>query len=130
MFLFSLMIMKKTISRNKLRKRRHKRVRGKVFGTAKKPRLNVFISLRFVYVQAINDENNQVLAQANSKELPQKTGAKSKSAVDQASEVGKIVAERLVKNGVEEVVFDRGGYAYHGKVKAVAEAARSAGLKF
>lgn len=122
--------MKKIISRNKLRKRRHRRVRGKVFGTAKKPRLNVFISLRFIYAQAINDENNQVLAQANSKELPQKVGAKIKSAVPQATEIGNMIAERLTKLGIAEVVFDRGGYAYHGRVKALADAAREAGLKF
>lgn len=116
-------------SRNQLRKHRHKRVRGKISGTAKKPRLNVFYSLRYVYAQVIDDENNQVLAQANSKELPVKD-VKGKGAVDQASEIGKMIAERSVKKGITEVVFDRGGYAYHGKVKSLADAARAAGLKF
>lgn len=122
--------MQKIISRNKLRKRRHKRVRGKVFGNAKKPRLNVFYSLRYVYAQVVDDDNNQVIAQANSKELAKKPASKGKGAVNQASEIGKLVAERSLKKGIKEVVFDRSGYNYHGKVKALADAARAAGLKF
>lgn len=120
----------KAISRNQLRKRRHRRVRGKVFGTAKKPRLNVFVSLRFIYVQAVDDENNKVLTQANSKEFAKKTGSKNEDTVEKAARVGKTIAERLTKTGIKEAVFDRGGYAYHGRVRALADAAREAGLKF
>jgi large subunit ribosomal protein L18 len=120
----------KNVSRNRLRKRRHKRVRGKVSGSAEKPRLNVFYSLRYIYAQIVDDEKNQVIAQANSKELGTETASKLKGAVNQASEIGKLVAERSIKKGIKEVVFDRSGYAYHGKVKALADAARAAGLKF
>jgi len=130
MFFVYLKDMKTIISRNKLRKRRHKRVRGKVTGTAEKPRLSVFFSLRFVYAQLINDEKSQILVQANSKETTKKKGEKTKSTRVIAAEIGKLIAERSMKIGIKEVVFDRGGYSYHGKVKALAEAARAAGLKF
>ena len=119
----------KAISRNDLRKKRHSRVRGKVKGTAGKPRLNVFRSLRFMYAQVINDEENKVIATADSRKLVDKKGAdKEKGSIPE--ELGKLIAEKCIKKGVSEVVFDRGGYKYHGNVKALADAARKAGLKF
>jgi large subunit ribosomal protein L18 len=122
--------MQTIIARNKLRKRRHKRVRGKVFGNAKKPRLSIFFSLRYVYAQIIDDDKNQVIAEANSKDLVKKSASKEKGKTVQAAEIGKLVAERAIGKGIKKVVFDRSGYAYHGKVKTLADAARKAGLKF
>jgi len=113
---------KKTISRNILRKVRHRRVRGKVQGSAQKPRLNVFRSLRSLYVQVVNDEENRVIASADSRKLGKKGLM--------AEELGKMIAEKCAKAGIKEVVFDRGGYKYHGQVKALADSARAAGLKF
>lgn len=114
---------KKIISRNELRKKRHARVRGKVKGSSEKPRLNVFRSLRFLYAQVINDEENKILVAVDSRKL----GKDKKSGPE---EIGKLIAEKCVKKGIKEVIFDRGGYKYHGRVKALADAARKAGLKF
>lgn len=128
-FCFLKFMTSKATSRNDLRKKRHARVRGKVKGTAKKPRLNIFCSLRFMYAQVINDENNKVLAAADSRELAKKKGSsKEKGSIPE--ELGKLIAEKCNKKGVSEVVFDRGGYKYHGNVKTLANAARKAGLKF
>jgi large subunit ribosomal protein L18 len=113
---------KKANSRNLLRKVRHCRVRGKVKGNAKKPRLNVFRSLHALYVQVINDEENRVIAAADSRKL-----GKAKNS---AEELGKLIAAECAKKGIKEVVFDRGGYKYHGRVKALADSARQSGLKF
>jgi len=127
------------MSRNDLRKIRHRRVRGKVRGTANKPRLNVFRSLRYIYAQLIDDEDNKVLTEADSRQiLKKKMPSKEKkvpvevtsAATERAEEVGKLIAEKSIKKGFREIVFDRGGYKYHGQVKALAEAARKAGLKF
>ena len=115
-------------SRNQGRRKRHRRIRGRVKGTAEKPRLNVFFSLRYVYAQAIDDENNKVIVQANSKELVKKISSRGKVATGEA--VGRLIAERCLKKNIKQVVFDRGGYKYHGKIKALAEAARKAGLEF
>ncbi|MBM3256498.1 MAG: 50S ribosomal protein L18 [Candidatus Moranbacteria bacterium] len=112
-------------SRNQLRKRRQRRIRKKIIGTAQKPRLNVFFSLRHAYAQVIDDEANKVLAAAGGKALKEKSGK-----IKQAEEVGRAIAEECLKKKIKETVFDRGGYKYHGKVKALAEAARKAGLKF
>lgn len=125
---YKTMLIQKS-SRNSARKTRHKRVRGKVQGTAEMPRLNVFFSLKYVYAQLIDDTDNKILAAVNSLKLG-KTLKESKSKVDWAKEVGKKIAEESVKNGVSKVVFDRGGYKYHGKVKALADAARENGLVF
>lgn len=113
------------MNRGKQRKLRHNRVRAKVVGTAAKPRLNVFRSLSQIYVQLIDDQAGKTLAAASSKEIKTK-GKKSQL----AAEVGKLAAERALALGIKKVVFDRGGYQYHGRVKELAEAARSAGLEF
>lgn len=105
---------------------RKRRVRAKIHGTAVCPRLSVFRSLRNVTAQAIDDTKGVTLVQANLTEL----GKGAKNTVEGAALVGKAIAERLTKLGVEKVVFDRSGYKYHGKVKALAEAARANGLKF
>ncbi|MGD2077648.1 MAG: 50S ribosomal protein L18 [Chloroflexota bacterium] len=112
------------------RKRRHRRVRAKVSGTAERPRLNVYRSLDHIYVQVIDDEAGQTLAAASTldKELASKISGKTKK--DQAALVGSAIAERAKSAGIEQVVFDRGGYQYHGRVKALADAAREGGLQF
>jgi large subunit ribosomal protein L18 len=110
------------------RVRRHSRVRKRVSGSANRPRLAVFRSNRHIYVQVIDDSRGATLAAASDLEKGGGSGAGKKT--EAASEVGKRVAERAKSAGVEEVVFDRGGYKYHGRVKALAEAARKAGLGF
>jgi large subunit ribosomal protein L18 len=105
------------------RKRIHLRVRKKVNGTAERPRLNVFRSNKAIYCQIVDDTKGHTLAAAGSYGL---TGTKT----EQATEVGKLIAERAKAAGVEVVVFDRGGYLYHGRVKALADGAREGGLKF
>lgn len=114
----------------KLRLVRHARVRTKVSGTGERPRLCVYRSLRNIYAQVIDDTQGYTLAAASSLEtLAQEGEAKvSKVAVSQA--VGKLVAERALARGISAVVFDRGGYKYHGRVKALAEASRESGLRF
>ena len=107
------------------RHQRHKRVRAKVFGTAQKPRMNIFRSLTNIYVQFIDDEQGKTLAAASSTELKSK-GKKAEI----AAQVGKLAADKAQKAGIKTVVFDRGGYQYHGRVKQLAEAARAAGLEF
>ncbi len=109
----------------------HLRVRGKVAGDSARPRLAVFKSLRYVYAQVIDDSQGKTLAQASSREKAIASKAEgSASAKDAARLVGEAIAERAKKEGVETVVFDRGGYLYHGKVRELAEGARSKGLKF
>ena len=115
------------IDTNKKRIRRHKRVRGKIFGTAQKPRLCVFRSLQNIYAQVIDDENGKTLASASSldKEFNQYGGN-----IEAAKLVGQAVAKAALDKGITEVVFDRGGYIFHGRVQELAEGAREAGLKF
>jgi large subunit ribosomal protein L18 len=112
--------------RNEIRQRVHARIRQKLAGTAERPRLNVYRSLGHIYAQVIDDQKGETLASASSLKLKLKTGGN----VAAAKEIGKAVAEKAVAKGVKEVVFDRGGYLYHGRVKALADAAREAGLKF
>ena len=117
------------------RQRRHRRVRAKIKGTAKVPRLCVFKSAKHIYAQLINDEKGKTLIAANDLEIKKSTGSKiSKSKEEKryikAYKVGELIAQKGVKKGIEKVVFDRGGYKYHGKVKALAEGAREGGLKF
>ena len=118
------------LNRAEARLRRHLRVRKFVSGTPDKPRLNVFRSLSEIYAQIIDDEAGHTIASASTidGELKAKTAKLTKT--EQAKLVGKAVAERAKKAGVEEVVFDRGGFRYIGRVKALADAAREAGLKF
>jgi len=111
----------------KARERRHKRVRGKVVGTAERPRLVVFRSNRGIEAQLVDDLEGKTLAAASWLHL-KKTFKGSKS--EQAAEVGKLLAANAKQAKVETVVFDRGGYLYHGRVKALADAAREGGLKF
>ncbi len=115
------------MDRRKARDRRHRRVRKKVHGTAERPRLAVFKSNRYIYAQVINDDNGQTLAAASSLEKPLRAKSLSR---DTATEVGKLVVERAKGAGIEQVVFDRGGYPYHGRVQALAEAVREAGVRF
>ncbi len=105
---------------------RSRRVRAKLTGTALRPRLSVFRSLRYISAQAIDDVSGRTMAQAHLAEFEKKTHHN----VAGAALVGQAIAERLMKLGVTEVIFDRSGYMYHGKVKALAEAARVQGLKF
>lgn len=108
------------------RERRHQRIRNRIHGTAERPRLNVFRSSANMYVQIIDDDRGHTLAAASSLEAPAANGVKT----DQAGKVGQLAAERARALGIRRVVFDRGGYLYHGRVKAVADAARAAGLEF
>jgi large subunit ribosomal protein L18 len=112
------------------RRKRHLRVRRKVTGTAERPRLCVFRSLRHIFAQVIDDSAGQTLVSAStlSKELRESLGGKS--AIDASKAVGVLLAERAKAKGIETVKFDRGGYLYHGRVKALAEGAREGGLKF
>ena len=116
-----------TVTTRQARERRHRRVRGKVAGTADRPRLAVFRSNKGIFAQLIDDETGRTLACTSWLGL-KKSFKGNKS--DQATEVGKAIAEAAKKAGVETVVFDRGGYLYHGRVKALAEAAREGGLRF
>ncbi len=116
--------------RNAARVRRHARVRRRTVGTRERPRLAVFRSLRHVYAQVIDDSVGHTLATASTREpgLAKDVAGKAKAA--QAAEVGRVVAERARALGVTTVVFDRGGYRFHGRVRALAEGAREAGLVF
>jgi large subunit ribosomal protein L18 len=116
-----------TLTTRQARERRHRRIRGKVQGTAERPRLAVFRSNKGIFAQLIDDETGKTLAGASW--LGLKKGFKGNK-TEQAAEVGKLVAEAAKKAGIEEVVFDRGGYLYHGRVQALAEGAREGGLKF
>ncbi len=116
-----------TLSVREARLRRHRRVRGKVRGSAERPRLLVFRSNRGVFAQLIDDDAGRTLAAASWLELPKSfKGDKT----EQAAEVGKRLAAAATKAGLESVVFDRGGYLYHGRVKALADGAREGGLSF
>ena len=115
-----------TLTLRKARERRLKRVRGKVFGTAERPRLVVLRSNRGIEAQLVDDLEGRTLAGASWLQLKKAKGNKT----EQAAEVGKELAKRAKDAGIETVVFDRGGYLYHGRVKALADAAREGGLKF
>ena len=117
------------ISKNKKRGFSHDRIRKKLQGTAERPRLNVYRSLNHIYVQVIDDLSGKTLVAASSAE-GKKEKRPSGGNVSSAKAVGKAIAERAKAKGVTKVVFDRGGYIYHGRVKALADAAREAGLRF
>ncbi len=114
--------------RSRLNRRR--RIRSKVHGTAENPRLSVFRSTRHIYAQIINDDMGTVLTSASTMETPLRGSTKSGGNIEAAREVGKLLAERAVTKKIATVSFDRGGFKYHGRVKALAEAARDGGLKF
>src|ERR1700751_4438032 len=115
--------------KNATRQRVHDRIRKKLQGTALRPRLNVYRSLNHIYVQVIDDLNGKTLVSASTAE-GKKEDRRTGGNVASAKAIGKAIAERAKAKGVTQVVFDRGGYIYHGRVKAIADAAREAGLKF
>jgi large subunit ribosomal protein L18 len=124
-------ITKRMKAKRERREKAHLRVRKRVRGDAERPRLSVYKSLRFIYAQVIDDTRGVTLAQANSSDpAVREAVGNSTSGKEAAKRVGELVAERAREKGVEKVVFDRGGYVYHGRVQALAEAAREKGLQF
>ncbi len=117
-------------SKNVVRKRIHSRIRKKILGTAERPRLNVFRSLNHIYAQIIDDVKGVTLVSASSLDKEVRTVNKAGGNAAGAKSVGAEIAKRAKSKGIETVVYDRGGYNYHGRVKVLAEAAREAGLKF
>ena len=118
-------------NRKKLaRLKRKKRVRGNLTGTPEKPRLNVFRSLKHIYAQAILDTTGETLVSASTMSPEIKGSLRSPGNVEAAKKVGELIAKKCLEKGIQKVVFDRGGYLYHGRVKALAEAARTSGLIF
>ena len=118
----------KKLDRNKLREKKHRSIRRKIVGTAERPRLSVYRSLKNIFVQIIDDSTGTTLVSASTIEK----GAKSQSGgnVEAAKKVGEAIAKKALEKGISNVVFDRGGYIYTGRIKALADAAREAGLKF
>ena len=117
------------IDKNVTRGKRHRRIRKRVAGSSERPRLNIYRSLTHIYAQVIDDAQGHTLASASTVDATLK-GAKNGGNIEGAQAVGKLIAERAKAAGVERVVFDRGGYLYHGRVKALADAAREGGLEF
>lgn len=122
--------MLRKVNKKEVRQHRHERVRKTVYGTAERPRLNVFRSLHHIYAQVINDETGVTLVSASTLEKEVAASLENGGNIDAAKAVGAAVAKRAVEKGIDKVVFDRGGYIYHGRVAALAEAAREAGLQF
>jgi len=118
------------LTRKESIRRRHRRVRRKVSGVLERPRLAVFRSNQHIYAQIIDDDQQHTLAAASTLEPAVRSEAKSAATCDISAEVGKLLAQRAKEKGISKVVFDRGGNLYHGRVKALAEAAREAGLDF
>lgn len=112
------------IARNELRERRKDRTRAKIFGTSIRPRLSIFRSLKHLAVQAIDDEQGKTISSAYDRE------AKAKTRQEKSKELGQLIAKKLLEKKIDCVVFDKGHYKYHGLVKAIADGAREAGLKF
>ncbi|AOZ97091.1 large subunit ribosomal protein L18 [Butyrivibrio sp. INlla18] len=117
-------------SRQKIRVKKHMKIRNRFSGTAERPRLAVFRSNNHVYAQVIDDVAGKTLVSASTLEKDIKAELKNTDDIDAASKIGDVVAKRAIEKGIKAVVFDRGGYIYHGKVKALADAAREAGLEF
>ena len=120
----------KKVNKNEVRKAKHTRIRYTLSGTAEMPRLNVYRSINEISAQIINDKEGRTLCSASSQEKALKEALAGKTKVEKALEVGKLLGERAKKVGVKKVVFDRSGYAYTGRVKSLADGARSAGLEF
>jgi large subunit ribosomal protein L18 len=118
------------VNRTEARKRRQERVRRKVSGTSERPRLNVFRSLENIYVQVIDDTTGQTLVSASTVDRELRNELANLSKQEQAKAIGMKVAERALARGIDKVVFDRAGYIYHGRVKAVADGSREGGLVF
>ena len=117
-------------SRNEVRQRVHKRIREKMLGTSERPRLNIYRSLNHIYAQITDDTRGVTVVSASTMEEAKAKKRKGGGSVASAKDVGKAIAERAKEKGVQKVVFDRGGYLYHGRIKALADAARQAGLQF
>ena len=117
------------ISKDKVRRRIHQRLRTRLAGSQERPRLNVYRSLNHIYAQLIDDSSGKTLASASTVS-GKKGGKKTGGNVASAKEIGKVIAQRAQEKGIKKVVFDRGGYLYHGRIKALADAAREAGLEF
>lgn len=120
--------MRKEIDRDAVRLRIHRRIRRRLSGTAERPRLAVFRSINHIYAQLIDDRAGRTLVFASSTQ--ESSAVKSGGNVAGAKAIGKLVAEKAIANGIKKVVFDRGGFLYHGRIKALADAAREAGLEF
>jgi len=118
------------IDKNSVRQRRHDRVRKNISGTSERPRLNVYRSLNHIYAQVIDDVKGVTLVSASTMEKTVKEQIADMTKTDAAKVVGKVIGEKAIEAGIKEVVFDRGGYLYTGRVKAVADGAREAGLQF
>lgn len=114
------------LSKFQARQRRHKRVRSRIFGTKDRPRLSVFRSSKHIYIQLIDDEKGKTIASASDSKLKKEKMKK----ILKAKEVGKLIAKKAKEKKIAKIIFDRGGYKYHGRVKAIAEGAREGGLKF
>lgn len=117
-------------TRTQARQRRHNRVRRKVSGSPERPRLNVYRSLEHITAQVIDDTVGNTIVSASSLEAALHEQVEGKNKVEQAKVIGKVLAERAKEKGIEKVVFDRGGYRYHGRIKALADASREGGLEF
>ena len=118
------------LKKNALRDKRKKRVRGRIFGTVGRPRLSVFRSLNHIYAQIIDDATGSTLASASSRSKELKKALKNGCNVETAKKVGELLAKKAAENKISTVSFDRNGYLFHGRVKALADSAREAGLKF
>ena len=117
-------------SKNQSRQKIHDRIRNRMLGTAERPRLNVYRSLNHIYAQVIDDHKGVTIASASTAQGGTKGQRRTGGNVASAKDIGKLIAERALQKGVKKVVFDRGGYLYHGRIKALADAAREAGLEF
>ncbi len=120
----------KKSDKNTLRKKKHMRIRNKITGTPERPRLNVYKSSKNIYAQIIDDSKGVTIVSASTVETAIKGSVKSGGNIEAAKEVGKLIAQRAVEKGLKLIVFDRGGYVYHGRVKELADAARAEGLEF
>jgi len=118
------------ISKDKIRKRIHERIRQRMEGSSERPRLNVYRSLNHIYAQVIDDGKGVTIASASTAQGGKKGQKRTGGNVASAREIGKLIAQRAQEKGIKKVVFDRGGYLYHGRIKALADAAREAGLEF
>ena len=119
-----------TVTKEEKRQHRHSRVRKKILGTMVRPRMNVFKSLNHIYVQIIDDFEGRTLVAASSNDKELKGKIKTGGNIEAAKTVGVLASKRAIEKGIKKIVFDRGGYPYHGRVKALADAAREGGLQF
>lgn len=120
----------KKSDKNQLRKKKHMRIRNRISGTPERPRLNVYKSSKNIYAQLIDDSKSTTIVSASTVDAAIKGSIKSGGNKEAAKEVGKLIASRAVEKGIKTIVFDRGGYIYHGRIKELADAARAEGLEF